>query len=50
MIQPKSKVTPFLWLEKDAEAAANFYVSLFADSKIVDTARWGKGSPYLQAA
>ena len=50
MIEPKSKVTPFLWLEKDAEAAANFYVSLFADSKIVDTARWGKGSPYLQGS
>ena len=46
MIQPKNKVTPFLWFDKDAEAAANFYVSLFADSKIIDVARWSKGSPY----
>ena len=46
MIQPTHKVTPFLWFEKDAEAAANFYVSLFADSKIIDVARWSKGSPY----
>ncbi len=45
MLQPKNKVTPFLWLEKDADAAANFYASLFADSKIVDVARWGAGSP-----
>lgn len=46
MIQPKNKVTPFLWFEKDAEAAANFYVSLFANSRVVDVARWSKGSPF----
>lgn len=50
MIQPKSKLTPFLWLEKDAEAAANFYVSLFADAKIVDVARWGAGSPHPEGS
>lgn len=50
MIQPKNKVTPFLWLEKDAEVAANFYVSLFADSKIVDVARWGAGSPHPEGS
>ncbi|HEX8974576.1 MAG TPA: VOC family protein [Patescibacteria group bacterium] len=29
------KITPFLWFEKDAEKAADFYVSLFKNSKIV---------------
>lgn len=28
------KVTPFLWYERDAEAAAKLYVSLFPKSKI----------------
>ena len=50
MMQPKSKVTPFLWFDTQAEAAANFYVSLFANAKIVDVARWGKGSPYLEGS
>ena len=50
MIQPKSKVTPFLWLDTQAEAAANFYVSLCADAKIVDVARWGAGSPYPEGS
>ena len=50
MLQPSHKVTPFLWFEKDAEAAANFYVSLFADSKIIDVARWSKGAPYPEGS
>lgn len=50
MIQPSNKVTPFLWFEKDAEAAANFYVSLIAGAKIVDVARWGAGSPYPEGS
>lgn len=50
MLQPSHKVTPFLWFDKDAEAAANFYVSLFADSKIIDVARWSKGSPYPEGS
>ena len=29
-----SKISPFLWFEKDAEAAARFYVSLLPDSRI----------------
>ena len=31
------KVTPFLWYERDAEAAAKLYVSLFPDSKIEES-------------
>jgi predicted 3-demethylubiquinone-9 3-methyltransferase (glyoxalase superfamily) len=29
-----SKVAPHLWFAKDAEEAANFYVSLLPDSRI----------------
>ena len=50
MIQPRNKVTPFLWFDKNAEEAATLYVSLFADSKIGDVARWAKGSPYPEGA
>ncbi|MFY9341426.1 MAG: VOC family protein [Planctomycetota bacterium] len=30
-----TNVTPFLWFEKDAEAAAKFYCSIFPDSRLV---------------
>ena len=50
MIQPRNKVTPFLWFDKNAEEAATFYVSLFADSKMGNVARWAKGSPYPEGA
>ena len=29
------KITPFLWFDNQAEEAANFYVSVFKDGKIV---------------
>ena len=28
------KITPFLWFDKEAEEAANFYISIFDNSKI----------------
>jgi len=28
------KITPFLWFDNQAEEAANFYVSVFKDSKV----------------
>jgi predicted 3-demethylubiquinone-9 3-methyltransferase (glyoxalase superfamily) len=31
------KITPFLWFDTQAEEAANFYVSLFQNSKILST-------------
>jgi predicted 3-demethylubiquinone-9 3-methyltransferase (glyoxalase superfamily) len=34
------KITPFLWFDDKAEEAANFYVSLFKDSRIGDVARY----------
>jgi predicted 3-demethylubiquinone-9 3-methyltransferase (glyoxalase superfamily) len=36
-----ARVQPFLMFEGDAEAAMNFYISLFPDGKIVDLVRYG---------
>ena len=38
-------ITPFLWFDTQAEEAANFYVSLFPDSKITQVARYGDHGP-----
>jgi len=34
------KITPFLWFDGKAEEAANFYVSIFKNAKIVDVRRY----------
>jgi predicted 3-demethylubiquinone-9 3-methyltransferase (glyoxalase superfamily) len=39
------KITPFLWFDTEAEEAANFYVSVFNNSKIVSVGRYGKAGP-----
>ena len=39
------KVTPFLWFNTQAEEAANFYVSLFPNSKITGVSRYPEGAP-----
>ena len=39
------KITPFLWFDNQAEEAANFYVSIFRNSKIVSISRYGEGAP-----
>jgi len=36
------KITPFLWFDNQAEEAANFYTSIFKNSKIVSVARYGE--------
>ena len=36
------KIAPFLWFNDQAEEAANFYVSIFKNSKIVSMARYGE--------
>ncbi len=33
------KITPFLWFDTHAEEAAQFYVSLFPNSKITNISR-----------
>jgi predicted 3-demethylubiquinone-9 3-methyltransferase (glyoxalase superfamily) len=39
------KITPFLWFDDKAEEAANFYVSIFANSKVLSIARYGEAGP-----
>lgn len=39
------KVTPFLWFDTQAEEAANLYVSLFKNSKILNVVKSPKGAP-----
>jgi predicted 3-demethylubiquinone-9 3-methyltransferase (glyoxalase superfamily) len=39
------KITPFLWLDGKAEEAANFYISIFKNSKIIKIARYGEAGP-----
>jgi predicted 3-demethylubiquinone-9 3-methyltransferase (glyoxalase superfamily) len=39
------KITPFLWFDNKAEEAANFYVSIFKNSKIGTVNRYGDHGP-----
>jgi predicted 3-demethylubiquinone-9 3-methyltransferase (glyoxalase superfamily) len=39
------KITPFLWFDSQAEDAANFYVSVFKNSKITAISRYTEGGP-----
>jgi predicted 3-demethylubiquinone-9 3-methyltransferase (glyoxalase superfamily) len=38
-------ITPFLWFDDQAEAAANLYVSLFPNSRITRLVRYGAAGP-----
>jgi len=39
------KITPFLWFDGKAEEAANFYISIFKNSKIAQIVRYGEAGP-----
>lgn len=39
------KIIPFLWFDGKAEEAANFYTSIFKNSKIVTIMHYGKAGP-----
>jgi predicted 3-demethylubiquinone-9 3-methyltransferase (glyoxalase superfamily) len=39
------KITPFLWFNGNAEAAMNFYVSVFKNSKVLSVTRYGDAGP-----
>ena len=39
------KISPFLWFNDNAEEAANFYVSIFKNSKITGISRYGDVGP-----
>jgi len=44
--QPREqKITTFLWFDNNAEEAANFYTSVFKNSRILTTARYPEGGP-----
>ena len=38
------RITPFLWFDKQAEEAANYYVSIFPNSRVVSLTRYTKES------
>jgi predicted 3-demethylubiquinone-9 3-methyltransferase (glyoxalase superfamily) len=42
---PQQRVTPNLWFDTQGEEAANFYCSIFPNSRIVSIARYPEGSP-----
>ena len=39
------KITPFLWFDGKAEEAANFYTSIFQNSKILNISRYSEEGP-----
>jgi predicted 3-demethylubiquinone-9 3-methyltransferase (glyoxalase superfamily) len=39
------KITPCLWFDTEGEEAANFYTSVFPNSRIVDVSRYGEAGP-----
>lgn len=41
---PPKRITPFLWFDTQAEEAANFYVSIFKNSKLGKITRYGKNA------
>src|SRR5438270_12439529 len=40
-----AKITPWLWFDTEAEDAANFYTSVFKNSRITHVARYGEAGP-----
>ncbi len=39
------KITPCLWFDTQGEEAANFYTSVFKNSRIINVARYGEAGP-----
>jgi predicted 3-demethylubiquinone-9 3-methyltransferase (glyoxalase superfamily) len=39
------EITPCLWFDTEGEEAANFYTSVFPNSRILDVARYGEAGP-----
>jgi predicted 3-demethylubiquinone-9 3-methyltransferase (glyoxalase superfamily) len=39
------KITPFLWFDGNAEEAANYYISIFKNSKMGKISRYGDAGP-----
>ena len=41
------RISPFLWFDGQAEEAANFYVSIFGNARILETRRFGPSAQVL---
>lgn len=41
----RQKITPNLWFDTQAEEAANFYISVFDNSRIVNVTRYTEAGP-----
>ena len=39
------KITPCLWFDREAEAAAEHYMGIFANSRLINISRYGEGAP-----
>jgi len=39
------QITPFLWFDDNADEAVNFYLSIFKDSRLLDTKRYDEAGP-----
>jgi predicted 3-demethylubiquinone-9 3-methyltransferase (glyoxalase superfamily) len=39
------KITPCLWFDTEGEEAANFYTSIFKNSRILEISRYGEAGP-----
>ena len=44
------RITPFLWFDSNAEAAVEFYLSVFKNSRRLDESRAGQGGGILTIA
>ena len=44
------KITPWLWFDTQGEEAANFYITVFENSRILDVARYGVAGPGTEGA
>ena len=45
MVRTTPSVSTFLWFERNAEAAVEFYTTVIPNSRITKIARWGDGGP-----
>jgi predicted 3-demethylubiquinone-9 3-methyltransferase (glyoxalase superfamily) len=41
----RQKIMPCLWFDGQAEEAANYYISIFKNSKVLEVSRYGEGGP-----
>jgi len=44
-VSSSQKIIPFLWFDDKAEEAANFYTSVFQNSKVTNISRYGDAAP-----